>query len=133
MSLTQTITGFDVWHLALPVTSRRDHGIGSVAGACEIVVLRLTADSGLHAGMGRSRRPGLCSPVLARSELCGGACTAISRPLCHWGPTRTQVEPLMQMAETARAVAHCTEAKAALECRACWTWPGSVAGDVDCP
>ena len=28
--LDQTSTGYDLWHLALPVVSRRDHGIGAV-------------------------------------------------------------------------------------------------------
>ena len=28
----ETATGDDVWHRALPVTGRRDHGIGSVEG-----------------------------------------------------------------------------------------------------
>ena len=44
--LDQKITGFDVWHLALPVTSRRDHGIGAVEGSCEVIVLRLTSEGG---------------------------------------------------------------------------------------
>ena len=44
--LDQTISGYDLWHLALPVTSRRDHGIGSVEGTCEIVILRLTSEGG---------------------------------------------------------------------------------------
>ncbi len=45
-NIAQTITAMDLWRLALPVVSRRDHGIGSVEGACEIVVLRLTAEGG---------------------------------------------------------------------------------------
>ena len=44
--LAQTITGMDLWRLALPVVSRRDHGTGSVEGSCEIIVLRLTAEGG---------------------------------------------------------------------------------------
>ena len=43
----QIITGFALWHLSLPVNARRDHGIGSVEGAVEIVVLRLTAEGGV--------------------------------------------------------------------------------------
>ena len=45
-ALEQTITGFETWHLALPVTSARDHGIGRVEGTCEIIVLALTTESG---------------------------------------------------------------------------------------
>ena len=44
--LSQKISGFDLWQLALPVVSRRDHGIGAVEGHCEIVVLQLTAEGG---------------------------------------------------------------------------------------
>ncbi len=42
----QIITGFDLWHLSLPVVSARDHGIGRVDGTCEVVILRLTSESG---------------------------------------------------------------------------------------
>ncbi|HCW82676.1 MAG TPA: muconate cycloisomerase, partial [Rhodobacteraceae bacterium] len=42
----QKIVGFDVWHVEVPVLSRRDHGIGAIVGAFEIVVLRLTAEDG---------------------------------------------------------------------------------------
>ena len=44
--LDQTITGMDLWQLVVPVVSRRDHGIGSVEGACEVVILRLTTEGG---------------------------------------------------------------------------------------
>ncbi len=40
------IAGYDVWHCALTVTRRRDNGIGSVKGTIEVVILRLTAESG---------------------------------------------------------------------------------------
>ena len=42
----QKIVGFDVWHLDVPVVSRRDHGIGAIEGGFEVVVLRLTAEDG---------------------------------------------------------------------------------------
>jgi len=45
--IDQKITGFDVWHLLVPVVSRRDHGIGAIEGGFEIVVLRLTTEGGV--------------------------------------------------------------------------------------
>ena len=47
-SIEDLITAMDVWHLSIPVVSRRDHGIGSVAGEIEIVIVRLTSSSGLE-------------------------------------------------------------------------------------
>ena len=44
--LEQTITAMDVWHLALPVNARRDHGIGTVKDTVDIVVVRLTSEDG---------------------------------------------------------------------------------------
>ncbi|MBX2883746.1 MAG: hypothetical protein KTR32_27585, partial [Granulosicoccus sp.] len=40
------ITALDTWLLRLPVNARRDHGIGSIEHAVDIVVVRLTADNG---------------------------------------------------------------------------------------
>ncbi len=36
-----------LWHCQCPVKSRRDHGIGSVVDHIDVVVVRLTSDSGL--------------------------------------------------------------------------------------
>lgn len=47
-SIEDFITAMDVWHLSIPVVSRRDHGIGSVAGEIEIVIVRLISSSGLE-------------------------------------------------------------------------------------
>lgn len=44
--LSQRIVALDLWHLALPVTTQRDHGIGRVAGTVEVVVVRLEAEGG---------------------------------------------------------------------------------------
>ena len=65
--LNPPITGFGLWHLEVPVVSRRDHGVGSVAGACEVIVLRLTA-GGRRARFRRGCVLG-CLHRLTRSEL----------------------------------------------------------------
>lgn len=62
--LGQPITGFDLWHLVVPVVSRRDHGVGSVAGACEAIILRLMAQGGAQ-GFGEAA---LATALL---DLCG--------------------------------------------------------------
>ncbi len=106
--LDQTITGMDLWHLDLPVVSRRDHGIGTVAGSCEIVVVRLTAEGG-ETGYGEAS----CWSVFTGTPEASFAALdryirphVVGRPLSD----RTQI-----MSDAARSVAHCTEAKAALE------------------
>lgn len=108
MSLEQTITGFDLWYLALPVTTRRDHGIGSVEGACEIVVLRLTAEGG-ETGFGEA------SPWVVFTGSVEATYAALDRYLRPIVMGRRIGDIAAIMAEAARAVAHCTEAKAALE------------------
>ena len=42
----EKVVGVSVRHLALPVVSRRDHGIGSVNECMEVVILRLESESG---------------------------------------------------------------------------------------
>ncbi|MGR3511725.1 MAG: enolase C-terminal domain-like protein [Paracoccaceae bacterium] len=106
--LQQTITGFETWHLALPVTSTRDHGIGRVSGTCEIVVLALTLEDGTT-GWGEAS-PWVVftgSPEASRAAL-----ERYFRPLVIG---RRLADRAVILAEVARAVAHCTEAKAALE------------------
>lgn len=108
MDLLQTITGFDLWHLALPVVSARDHGIGRVEGVCEIVVLRLTAEGGAQ-GYGEASP---WSVFTGTPEATYAALDRYIRPLVQG---RRVADRAAIMAEAARAVAHCTEAKAALE------------------
>ena len=108
MSLDQLITGFDLWHLALPVTTRRDHGIGSVEGSCEIVVLRLTSESG-KVGFGEA------SPWVVFTGSVEATYAALDRYLRPLVLGRKVGDIPAIMAQAARAVAHCTEAKAALE------------------
>ncbi|WP_170514435.1 enolase C-terminal domain-like protein [Ruegeria atlantica] len=106
--LNQTITGFDLWHLELPVTSRRDHGIGSVEGSCEIVILRLTSEGGSE-GFGEASP---WSVFTGTPEATYAALDRYIRPLVVGSRV---AERAGIMAKAAYAVAHCTEAKAALE------------------
>ncbi|MEO0388424.1 MAG: enolase C-terminal domain-like protein, partial [Pseudomonadota bacterium] len=106
--LAQTIQGFDLWHLSLPVVSRRDHGIGTVAGACEVVVLRLTAEDGTE-GYGEAAP---WSVFTGSPEASMAALDRYIRPHVIGRPVAARAAIL---ADAARAVAHATEAKAALE------------------
>lgn len=106
--LSQTITGFDVWHLALPVVSARDHGIGRVEGSCEIVVLRLTSDGGAQ-GFGEA------SPWSVFTGTPEATYAALDRYLRPLVVGQKVADRAAIMAKAQRAVAHCTEAKAALE------------------
>lgn len=104
----QTIIGFDLWHLSLPVVSAREHGIGRVAGACEVVVLRLTAEGGAT-GFGEASP---WSVFTGTPEASFAALDRYLRPLVLGRPVRDRAA-IMEQAR--HAVAHCTEAKAALE------------------
>ena len=106
--LAQTVTGFGLWHLEVPVVSRRDHGIGSVEGNCETVVLRLTSEDGTT-GFGEAAA---WAVFTGSPEASFAALDRYLRPLVIGQP----VGHLRRiMAEAEHAVAHCTEAKAALE------------------
>ncbi|MEM6408736.1 MAG: enolase C-terminal domain-like protein [Pseudomonadota bacterium] len=108
VSLDQRIVGFDLWHLKLPVTTRRDHGIGAVEGSCEVIVLRLTAEGG-ETGFGEA------SPWVVFTgsvEASWAALDRYIRPIVM-GARVGDISGIM--AKASRAVAHCTEAKAALE------------------
>ncbi len=107
-NLNQKITGYDLWHLALPVTSRRDHGIGSVEGVCEVVILRLTSEDGRH-GFGEASP---WSVFTGTPEASFAALDRYLRPLVMGSRVSDRAAI---MARAAYAVAHCTEAKAALE------------------
>jgi hypothetical protein len=41
-TIDQKITSMDIWHLALPVNSRRNHGIGTVADRVEVDIVKPT-------------------------------------------------------------------------------------------
>ncbi|WP_171176695.1 enolase C-terminal domain-like protein [Ruegeria sp. HKCCA4633] len=106
--LSQKITGYDLWHLKLPVTSRRDHGIGSVEGVCEIVILRLTSEDSSQ-GFGEASP---WSVFTGTPEATFAALDRYLRPLVLGAKVSDRSAI---MARAAYAVAHCTEAKAALE------------------
>ncbi len=106
--LDQVITGFDVWHLALPVSSARDHGIGRVDGTCEIVVLRLTTEGGQE-GFGEASP---WSVFTGSPEASFAALDRYIRPHVLGRPV-SEREAILR--DATRAVAHCTEAKAALD------------------
>ena len=102
--LAQTIRSMDVWRLSLPVSSRRDHGVGAV----EAVVLRLTAESGA-AGWGEA------SPWVVFTGSPEASFAALHRHIRPHVIGRRLADRAAILADAGRAVAHCTEAKAALE------------------
>ncbi len=106
--LDQIITGYDVWRLALPVVSRRDHGIGAVEGSCEIIVLRLTAEGGAE-GFGEA------SPWAVFTGSPEAAFAALDRYIRPHVVGRPVADIASIMANAQRAVAFCSDAKAALE------------------
>ncbi len=106
--LYQTITGFDVWHLSLPVTSRRDHGIGRVENACEIILLRLTAEGGA-VGWGEA------SPWSVFTGTPEASLAALDRYLRPLVVGRRVADRPAIMEAARHAVAHASEAKAALD------------------
>lgn len=118
--LDQKIVSMDVWRLRVPVVSRRDHGIGSVAGACEVVFMRLTCESGVT-GWGEASP---WSVFTGSAEASFAAIDRYMRPLVVGQPLSARGAILR---DCARAVAHCTEAKAALE-SALLDLTGKVAG-----
>lgn len=122
--LDQTITGFDTWHLALPVVSTRDHGIGRVEGACEIIVLRLTLEGG-ETGFGEA------SPWAVFTGSPEASLAALERYIKPHVLGRSLADHQDIMAKATRAVAHCTEAKAALDA-ALWDVTGRLLGKPVC-
>lgn len=106
--LDQKITGFDVWRLSIPVVSRREHGVGAVSGACEVIVLRLTAEDGTE-GFGEA------SPWAVFTGSPEASFAALDRYLRPLVLGRRVSERAAVTDAALYAVAHCTEAKAALE------------------
>lgn len=106
--LDQKIIAMDLWHLALPVRARRDHGIGSVEGVCEVVILRLRAEDGTE-GWGEA------SPWSVFTGSPEATMVALDRYIRPLVVGRSLGARAAIMAEAAHVVAHCTEAKAALE------------------
>lgn len=101
------IAAMDLWHLKVPVISARDHGIGRVDSA-EVVILRLTSEEGVE-GWGEASP---WAPFTGSAEATLAALDRYIRPLILDQPLADRAR-LMHQAN--RAVAHATEAKAALE------------------
>ena len=108
MHTDQNINWFDVWHLQLPVNARRDHGIGPVEHVIDVVVLRLTAEGG-ESGFGEA------SPWSVFTGSAEASFAALDRYIRPLVVGRFVGDRAAIMQEAAKAVAHCTEAKAALE------------------
>ncbi|WP_068310347.1 enolase C-terminal domain-like protein [Polycladidibacter hongkongensis] len=108
MNTEQKIIGMDLWHLQLPVNARRDHGIGSVEHVVDVVVLRLTAEGGEH-GYGEASP---WSVFTGSAEASFAALDRYIRPLVVGREIGARAAI---MKDAQKAVAHCTEAKAALE------------------
>ncbi len=106
--LNQRIIEMDLWHLELPVVSRRDHGIGSVEGSCEVVIVRLTAEGGA-VGFGEA------SPWSVFTGTPEATYAALDRYLRPLVVGERVADRALIMSKANHAVAHCTEAKAALE------------------
>ncbi len=104
----QKITGFDVWHIQLPVNARRDHGIGSVEHSVDLVILRLRSEDGTE-GWGEASS---WSVFTGSAE---ASFAALDRYIRPYVVGRSIAARAAIMADTQHAVAHCTEAKAALE------------------
>lgn len=104
----EAITGMRLWHLELPVVSRRDHGIGTVKGSVEIIVVELETASG-------ARGYGEASPWSVFTGSPEASFAALDRYI--WphlvGRRLTEFDAIMEDVRT--CVAHATEAKAAIE------------------
>ena len=106
--LLQKITDVKVWHIRVPVVSTRSHGIGDIEGGFEVVLLRLTTEGGQE-GWGEAA----CWSVFTGSpEASYYALSRYLRPLIL-GRMVSEREQIMGAA--LYAIAHATEAKAALE------------------
>lgn len=106
--LGQKIVDYRLWHLTLPVVSARDHGIGRVSGACEVIVLCLTSEDGL-CGWGEA------SPWAVFTGSPEAALAALDRYMRPHVLGRPVADHAAILQAASRSVAHCTEAKAALD------------------
>ena len=108
MGEARRIVGMEVRRLALPVVSRRDHGVGTVEAAVEVVLLRLRDEGGLE-GVGEAA---CWAPFTGSPEASFFALDRYLRPLVVG---REVADRAAIMRDAQVAVAHCTEATAALE------------------
>ncbi len=106
--LDQKIVAMDVWHAQLPVKTRRDHGIGTVSDNIDVVIVRLTCESGVH-GFGEA------SPWSVFTGTAEGNFAALNRYIRPLVVGRSMRDVQLIMSEADHIVVHCGEAKAALE------------------
>jgi len=106
--LSELIIAMEAWHCKVPVNARRDHGIGSVLGSVDVVVVKLTSESGAVGYGEASPWPVFCGT--AEADL-----AAFER---YFAP-HVLNQPIGNRATILRrcehAVVHCSDAKAALE------------------
>ena len=107
-ALDQKITSMDVWHVQLPVKTRRDHGIGTVADKIDVVIVRLTAESGQY-GFGEG------SPWAVFTGTAEAAFAALDRYLRPVFEAADPADLPTIMARADRVLMGHPEAKAALE------------------
>lgn len=98
----------EVRQCRVPVVSPRDHGIGRVADAVDVVLVRLTAEDG-------SEGWGEASPWSVFTGTAEASFAALDRYLRPLITGRPMAERGAIVAALPHAVAHATEAKAALE------------------
>lgn len=109
MTVTEeTITAMEVRQLKVPVNARRDHGIGSVKHAVDVVVVSLSCESG-ETGYGEAAT---WSVFTGSAE---ASFAALDRYIRPYVVGRAVGDRVAIMQDAGAAVAHCTEAKAALE------------------
>ncbi len=97
-----------LWHVALPVSTPRDHGIGLVVGDVEVVILKITTDSGVI-GWGEA------SPWPVFTGTAEATMSAIERYLSPLliGRCVAEIPAIMQQAD--KTIVGHPEAKAAVE------------------
>ena len=104
----ERIIGLRVWHLQLPVISARDHGIGRVDQNIDIGVLECRTSGGIN-GYGEA------SPWAVFTGSVEASLAALTRYMPPHILGRRLSERQAICRDASQAVAHCTEAKAALE------------------
>jgi len=104
----EKIVAMDVWHCQCPVKSRRDHGIGSVLDRIDVVIVRLTSESGLQ-GYGEA------SPWPVFNGTAEASLAAFDRYFKPHVLGARVVDHAAIMQVASRVVVDCNDAKAALE------------------
>jgi len=107
-ALTEKIVAMDAWYCKMPVNARRDHGIGSVLGTVDTVVVRLTSESGATGFGEASPWPVFCGTAEA-------SLAAFERYFTPHviGQAVGDISSIYKRCEY--AVVQCSDAKAALE------------------